>query len=123
MGLLKPSAGSVQALVLLFPEAAVPGAHGLCVVPLSPALNLPPQDTESELDLFCEVEAVFQTINESCLRCIGKTAECYAGSSQHMAVLDVSRILGSQRFCILGPANTIWYPLGHSRKILQGYFD
>lgn len=30
MGLLKPSAGSVQALVLLFPEAAVPGAHGLC---------------------------------------------------------------------------------------------
>ncbi|KAF3817905.1 hypothetical protein GH733_013754 [Mirounga leonina] len=28
MGLLKPSASSIHALVLLFPEAALPGAHG-----------------------------------------------------------------------------------------------
>ena len=55
LGLLKPSASrpwcfSFQRLLSLeFTDR---------VVPLSPALNLPPQDTQSELDLFCEVKAV-----------------------------------------------------------------
>ena len=56
---LQPSANSrTHVLVLLFPEAALGGAHGALEMHLLPMLALPSQDTDPELDLFCEVKAV-----------------------------------------------------------------